>query len=52
MHGLSAVNIELFFSSAPYAVEPHYKVRCLHVLEGYLFAWLLVGFVLKSDEVK
>lgn len=52
MHGLSPMNIQLFFSSAPYAAEPHFQVRRLLVLEGYLFAWVLVGFVLKSDAVK
>ena len=52
VHGLSALNTKLFFSSAPYAVEPHFKVRRLLVLEGYLFAWVLVGFVLKTDAVK
>lgn len=52
MRGLSAVNIKLFFSAAPYAVEPQFKVRHLLAVKGYLFAWVLVGFVLKSDAVK
>lgn len=53
MNSLSAVSIKLFFSSSsPYAVEPHFMVRRLLVLEGYLFALDFVGFVLKSDVVK
>lgn len=53
MYSLSAVGMNFFFfSSSPYAVEPHFMVRRLLVLEGYLFALDFVGFVLKSDVVK
>lgn len=48
-----SVNVKPLCSRVHYAAETYFKVR-LYLLapKGYVFAWVLVGFVLKSDAVK